>query len=113
MNAMQFGGALALSLLVAACREQNAATENRQAADSTAAAQAGQVYSARGRVTSIAGDQVAIAHGPVNGIGWPAMTMTFRAGSADITHGVSAGDQVSFAFRQDGSAYVLTSLQKR
>lgn len=114
MNAMQFGGALALSLVVAACGEQNAGTENRQVADSgPAASQAGQVYSAAGKVAAITGDQVTIAHGPVEGIGWPAMTMTFRAGSADMTRGVSAGDEVSFAFRQDGSAYVLTLLQKR
>lgn len=111
MNPMQFGGALALSLLIAACGEQNAVTKNQQATDATASQ--AQVYSAAGKVTVIAGNQVTIAHGPVQGIGWPAMTMTFRAGSPDMTRGVNAGDQVSFAFRQDGSAYVLTLLQKR
>lgn len=114
MNAMKFGGGLALSLLLAACGEQNAGTENRQTAGAgPAASQAGEVHSAAGKVTAIAGDQVTIAHGPVEGIGWPAMTMTFRAGSADMARGVMAGDEVAFDFRQDGSAYVLTSLQKR
>ncbi len=114
MNTMQLRGALALSLLLAACGEsQNTPSENRQGADSRpTAAQAGEVYSASGQVTAVAGDQVTIAHGPVEGIGWPAMTMTFRAGSREMVQGVSVGDGVSFAFRQDGRAYVLTSLSK-
>lgn len=109
---MQLGGAAALSLLLVACGEyKNPALENRQ--DTSAASNAGAVYSAAGKVTAIAGDQVTISHGPVEGVGWPAMTMTFRAASPQMTQGVNVGDQVSFAFRQDGSAYVLTSLQKR
>lgn len=111
---MQFGGALALSLLVAACGEtESAGPENRPASEEgPAASRAGEVYSATGEVTAIAGDQVTISHGPVEGIGWPAMTMTFRAGSPDMVQSISVGDRVSFAFRQDGGAYVLTSLAK-
>lgn len=112
---MQLGGAIALPLLLAACGEpQNAATENRQGADARPAApQASEVYSATGELKAVSGAQVTISHGPVEGIGWPAMTMTFRAGSPEMVRGVSAGDRVSFAFRQDGGTYVLTSLQKR
>lgn len=110
---MQLGGALALSLLLAACGEdKNAAPGNRQAAEGGPAAQAGEVHSASGKVTAISGDQVTIAHGPVEGIGWPAMTMSFRAGSPEMIKGVSVGDRVSFAFRQDGGAYLLTSISK-
>ena len=114
MNIRLFGGAIALSLLLAACGEyKNAAPENRSGAEATPAApQAGESYSAAGEVTAIAGDQVTIAHGPVEGIGWPAMTMTFRAGSPEMVQGVSVGDRVSFAFRQDGGAYILTSISK-
>lgn len=110
---IQSGGAIALSLLLVACGEnENAALENRQGVEAGPAAQAGEVHSAAGEVTAIAGDQVTIAHGPVEGIGWPAMTMTFRAASPEMVQGVSVGDRVSFAFRQDGGAYVLTSLSK-
>lgn len=109
---MQLGGAVALSLLLVACGEsRNAAIENRQ--DTNVASNDGASYSAAGKVAAIAGERVTIAHGPVESIGWPAMTMTFRAASPQMTQGVNAGDRVSFAFRQDGSAYVLTSLQKR
>ena len=114
MNASRFGGALALSLVLAACDEkQNNRLENRQGPTAgPATSQAGDVYSGTGQVTAIAGDQITISHGPIQGIGWPAMTMTFRAGSPDIAQGVTAGDQVSFSFRQDGSAYTLTSLSR-
>lgn len=78
---------------------------------STATGQATQIYSGQGKVTAVAGDQVTISHGPIQGIGWPAMTMTFTA-PAGMSDGIKAGDGVSFAFRQQGGAYVLTSLQK-
>lgn len=114
MNALLFASAAALSFLLAACNEQQpAAPEDRQAAEPAASSDAsGSVYSAAGKVTAISGDQVTIAHGPVDGIGWPAMTMSFGAGSAGMTKGVNVGDQVSFAFKQDGSAYTLTTLAK-
>lgn len=69
-------------------------------------------YSATGRVTAVAGDQVTIAHGPVEGLGWPAMTMSFTA-PPDIAQRAEVGRDVSFAFRRDGSTYVLTSLETR
>ena len=113
MNIKQIGSASALLLLLAACGEdKNRAPEDRRTAEASPPSQAGQTYSAAGHVTAIAGDQVTIAHGPVEGLGWPAMTMSFRAGSPELVQGVRVGDRVSFAFRQDGGAYVLTSLSK-
>lgn len=114
MNGIASASALTLSLLLAACGEdQTAAPANRQASQpGTTNGAAETVYSAAGKVTAISGDQVTISHGPVEGIGWPAMTMAFQADSPEMTQGVSVGDQVSFAFRQDGSAYTLTSLSK-
>lgn len=114
MNTTQFGGAVALSLLLAACGEkQDSVLESRPGADAgPATSQANAVYSAAGEVTAIAGDQVTISHGPVEGIGWSAMTITFRRGSPEMVQAIGVGDRVSFGFRQDGRAYVLTSLSK-
>ncbi|MDP1907110.1 MAG: copper-binding protein [Hyphomicrobium sp.] len=111
---MQLGGALALSLLLAACGDyQNAGTENRQGADAgPSASQTGEFYSATGEVTAIAGNQVTISHGPVEGLGWPAMTMSFGAGSPEMIEGVRVGDRVSFKFHQDNGTYTLSSLSK-
>lgn len=75
------------------------------------AAEANETYSGTGAITAIAGDQVSIKHGPIAGIGWPAMTMTFTA-PADVAQGATVGEQVDFNFRKNGSAYQLTSLRK-
>lgn len=83
----------------------------QKSGNSNSQASQGQTYSGTGKVVSIAGDQVSIAHGPIAGIGWPAMTMTFTA-PADLANAAKVGDEVSFSFRKDGSAYRLTSLQK-
>lgn len=114
MTMSHYGSALALSLLLAACGgNQDVGPENRQGADAGAAmSQAGQVYSAAGEVTAITGDRVTISHGPVAGLGWPAMTMSFGAGSPEMVEGLSVGDRVSFEFHQDNGAYTLTSLTK-
>jgi Cu(I)/Ag(I) efflux system membrane fusion protein len=114
MNMMKLAGGLALSLTLAACGEkQNNGLGNRHGSTAEpAASQAAGVYSGTGDVTTIAGDQVTISHGPIEGIGWPAMTMTFRAGSPEMVRAVKVGDRVSFSFRQDGSTYVLASLSK-
>lgn len=110
------------TLVVAACGESDtAANENVQveageatsvAGASTSAEDAGQVYSAEGDVTEVSGDLVTISHGPVEAIGWPAMTMGFRAASPELLQGIAPGDPVSFEFRKSGSEYVLTSLRK-
>lgn len=111
---MQFDGAVALSLLLAACGKQDATLENRQGPNTTpAASQAGETYSAAGEVTAIAGDQVTIAHGAVPDAGWPAMTMTFAAERAELLAGLRPGDQVEFAFRKKGGGAVVTSISKR
>lgn len=71
-------------------------------------AQAG-VYSGAGTIKTINANQVTIAHGPIAGIGWPAMTMTFEA-EGNTASGFKAGDKVDFSFRKAGQAYPLTAL---
>jgi Cu(I)/Ag(I) efflux system protein CusF len=112
MISIRPAGALALALLLAACGEkQNAAPENRTLATGAPESSASEkVYSGTGTVKSIIGDQIAIAHGPISGIGWPAMTMTFTA-PPDIASSAKVGAKVDFSFRQSGSAYVLTSVK--
>lgn len=113
MNAFRSAGALALALLLAACGEkQNATPEGTTVAGSPAVEAAAQVYSGTGTVQSITGDKVTIAHGPIEGIGWPAMTMSFAV-PPGMAEGVKTGAQVDFSFRQDGGGYVLTSLRPR
>jgi Cu(I)/Ag(I) efflux system protein CusF len=104
----QMLSAAGAALALVACGQQPKSETQGQ----VPAAETTQTYSGTGAVTAIAGDQVNIKHGPISGIGWPAMTMTFTA-PADIANGARVGDQVDFSFRKNGSAYQLTSLRKR
>jgi len=103
------GASVALAL--SACGRADRPTANAVAENATTAT-AKETYSGTGKVTAIAGDRVTIAHGPIDGIGWPAMTMTFTSPS-DPAEGVSVGSEVDFSFRQDGSAYVLTAISEQ
>jgi Cu(I)/Ag(I) efflux system protein CusF len=105
-----FALAAAFAVMSACGKSEPAANEGVPAVQNQATQ--GQVYSGTGTIQSIAGDQIAIAHGPIEGIGWPAMTMTFTA-PAGVAEAVAAGNQVDFSFRQDGGTYVLSSLRKR
>ncbi len=113
MNAIRSAGAMALALIIAACGErQSERPEGGNAAGSSRPNATTEVYSGSGTVQSVAADKVTIAHGPIEGIGWPAMTMSFTA-PPGVAEGAKAGTQVDFSFRQDGGAYVLTSLRPR
>jgi len=102
----------AVALALTACGQQRAADSEANAPAATEQAQSAETYSGTGKVTAIAGDQVTIDHGPIEGIGWPAMTMSFSA-PPEMSVGVEVGSEVSFAFRQDGGTYVLTRLERR
>lgn len=66
-----------------------------------------------GKVDRVAGTEVTIAHGPIETIGWPSMTMSFTAKDAALLNGIKAGDSVSFAFTKTGSTFTLTSISKK
>lgn len=105
--------AVTAALALAACGQQQQKSDaNATAPGAEQPTEAAQTYGGTGKVTAIAGDQVTIDHGPIEGIGWPAMAMTFTA-PPDIAAAAEVDSDVSFAFRKDGSTYVLTSLQKR
>lgn len=72
----------------------------------------GQVHSGNGDITELSSDSVTISHGPVESVGWPAMTMTFLAPSPDMVKGLNVGDPVNFQFQQAGDQYVLTSITR-
>lgn len=79
--------------------------------DAQSAEATGLTHSANGDITELSSDSVTISHGPVGSIGWPAMTMTFRAQSGDILQGLNVGDPVDFQFQKAGEQYRLTSIK--
>ncbi len=98
------------ALATAACGQPQGAAAEANVEGAAEVSEPGQTYSGTGNVTGLSADQVSISHGPIEGLGWPAMTMSFTApeGMAD---GVQSGSNVSFSFRQQGGTYVLTSLE--
>ena len=100
------------ALALSACGQPQKSETQTNAVNGAAKAETGQTYSGTGKVTAVAGNQVTIQHGPIEGIGWPAMTMSFTDRDG-LREGIQAGDQVDFSFRQDGGTFVLTSLRKR
>ena len=70
--------------------------------------------SATGVVQSVdaAAHTVTIAHGPVEALAWPAMTMTFQAPGADLST-IKAGDNVSFEFTSTGMDGTIESISKK
>ena len=55
---------------------------------------------------------VTIAHGPVPMMNWPPMTMKFSTEQPAKLRGLTLGVRVEFAFRKQGEAYVITSIER-
>jgi len=55
--------------------------------------------------------KVTIAHGPVQSIGWPAMSMTFTMKDKKLLDSVAVDKKVDFEFVQQGKDYVVTSVK--
>ncbi len=72
-----------------------------------------QTYRTSGRVQSIEGRSITLAHGPVPALEWPAMTMKFAVPDAVPLAGISAGRQVDFAFDMVGGKPTIRSLTRR
>lgn len=69
-------------------------------------------YKAKGTIKSVNASKgtVTIAHGPVESLKWPAMTMSFKA-DKQILDQAKPGKEVHFEFQQHGKEYVITSLK--
>ena len=54
---------------------------------------------------------VTIAHGPVQSMNWPSMTMTFKAKDKAMLDKVKPGAKVEFSFVQSGKDYIVTEIK--
>jgi Cu(I)/Ag(I) efflux system protein CusF len=70
-----------------------------------------QTHKASGTVTKVdrIANKVTIAHGPVQSLKWPAMTMNFLVKDKTLLDRLSSGKKVDFEFVQQGRDYVITS----
>jgi Cu(I)/Ag(I) efflux system periplasmic protein CusF len=54
---------------------------------------------------------VTIAHGPVQSMNWPSMTMAFKAKDKKMLEHVKPGAKLDFDFEQRGKDYVITQIK--
>ena len=101
---------VSLLLLLTAC-SQSTPPAQKESGD-TATASAPVTASATGTVEAVdpAARTVTIAHGPVEALHWPSMTMTYQAGSVDLGP-IKKGDRVSFRFTAAGMDGTLVSIR--
>ncbi len=57
--------------------------------------------------------RITINHGPIPAVGWPAMTMTFKASPPTLLKGVRVGQTVAFDVRTKGMDAEVTGIQRR
>jgi Cu(I)/Ag(I) efflux system periplasmic protein CusF len=71
---------------------------------SLAAAQPSEVHKGTGVVKSVDARKrsVTLAHGPIQSLKWPSMTMAFKAKEDRILEGLKPGQKVEFEFVQEG-----------
>ncbi len=67
-------------------------------------------FEGRGRITALDDTGVTLAHGPVAGLNWPAMTMAFRWGQGE-RQSLAVGDEVAFSFHKKGADYVIDTIR--
>ncbi|HEY3077379.1 MAG TPA: copper-binding protein [Burkholderiales bacterium] len=72
-----------------------------------------QAHKASGTVTKVDAQKgnVTIAHGPVQTMNWPAMTMTFKVKDKAALNRVKQGDKLDFSFVQSGKDYIVTEMK--
>ena len=67
-----------------------------------------------GEITAIdaAAGTVTLKHQPIPGVGWPAMTMAFKATPTAPLTGLKVGDKVKFSVRIEGDKNLVTAISK-
>jgi Cu(I)/Ag(I) efflux system protein CusF len=56
-------------------------------------------------------ETLTIQHGPIPGVGWPAMTMTFKAKPPTLLKGLKVGQTIAFDATVRGAAAEVTAVR--
>jgi Cu(I)/Ag(I) efflux system periplasmic protein CusF len=73
----------------------------------------GKTHKGAGTVQKVdpAGGSVTIAHGPIESMKWPSMTMTFKVKDKKMLDKAKSGEKVEFSFVQSGKNYTITDIK--
>jgi Cu(I)/Ag(I) efflux system protein CusF len=55
--------------------------------------------------------RLTIKHGPILGVGWPAMTMAFKATPPTLLKGLKVGQKIGFDVKTQGMAAEVTAIR--
>ena len=71
------------------------------------------IHKGSGTVSKVDAEKstVTIAHGPVESMNWPAMSMTFKVKDKKMLDKVKEGQKVDFSFVQSGKDYTITQVK--
>ena len=72
-----------------------------------------QTHKGSGTITKVdpAKSTVTIAHGPVQSMKWPAMTMTFKVKDKAMLDKLAKDQKVDFEFKEEGKDHVITNVK--
>lgn len=56
-------------------------------------------------------NKLTIQHGPIPAVGWPAMTMAFKANPPTLLHGLRVGQRIRFDVKVQGAAAEVTGIR--
>jgi Cu(I)/Ag(I) efflux system protein CusF len=72
-----------------------------------------QTHKGSGTVSKVDSEKgaITIAHGPVQSMKWPAMTMTFKVKDKKMLDNVKPGEKVDFSFVQSGKDYTIMQMK--
>ena len=118
MNRILTAGVICIALGVQSCNPAEtpvaAPAETPGAAPAApAAAQADATYSSTGEVVTKTGETVTIDLQPVPALGWPQMTLLFKAPDGAMIANLQQGAPVEFSFRREGNESILTEIRPR
>lgn len=124
MQSIYLKGALAATILLAACGEKASTVDGTDASDASGNAAGsgdisdGDVSQAKavkssGTVTAIdkTAGKLTLNHQPIPEVGWPAMTMAFSA-SPELLGAVEVGDKIAFDATITGNVGEITAATK-
>jgi Cu(I)/Ag(I) efflux system membrane fusion protein len=78
----------------------------------TATPPAAALHEGDGKVEFISGKEITLSHGPIQSLGWGAMTMPFQLARPGLAAGIQKGDRVHFSFRRGDGGFVIEQLVK-
>lgn len=108
---MRIGAIVLSAAMLAGCGE---AAPEAPPPDAMAPAAEPTLAKGTGTVTAVdaAAGTVTIEHGPMPEIGWPAMTMAFKADPA-LLAGIADGDEIAFELTVTGGRGQVTAIDAR